>query len=88
LADTVIDYAPRRRSATGIVFLDYRPEALLEALRRAIALFGDTGKWRALQQSGMRRDYSWDHSAREYVKIYDRAIKRVAAAAPTAPVEG
>ena len=32
LADTVTDYAPGRRTATGFVFRDYTPAALLEAL--------------------------------------------------------
>lgn len=76
LADTVIDYAPRKATATGFVFRDYSPDALLEALRRALALFGDRRKWRALQLAGMKQDYSWDRSAREYVKIYERALKR------------
>lgn len=76
LADTVTDWTPRRRSATGLVFEEYAPEALLEALKRAIALYRQPAKWRALQKAGMKLDYSWDRSAREYVKMYDRAIKQ------------
>lgn len=76
LADTVIDYAPRKTTATGFVFRDYRADALMEALQRALALYPDRRKWRALQLTGMKQDYSWDRSAREYVKIYERALKR------------
>jgi starch synthase len=72
LADTVVDYQPGRRTATGFVFADYSPEAMLEALRRALRLYGEPTKWRALQRAGMRKDYSWDRSAAEYVKIYRR----------------
>jgi starch synthase len=78
LADTVVDATPRRRNATGIVFHAYTPEALLAALRRAIALYADPAKWRALQVAGMKQDYSWDRSAREYVRIYGRAMKQEA----------
>jgi starch synthase len=80
LADTVRDYAPvsrrgpRRENPTGFVFREYSPPALLEALMRALALYPDTRKWRALQVAGMQQDFSWDCSAREYVKIYERAI--------------
>lgn len=74
LADTVTDWAPRRTSATGIVFSEYSPAALLEALQRAITLYRQPKKWLALQKSGMKLDYSWDRSAREYVKMYDRAM--------------
>jgi starch synthase len=73
LADTVTDYTPGDTSATGFVFRDYTPAALLEALSRALALYPDRRAWRALQQAGMRQDHSWDRSAREYVKIYERA---------------
>ena len=85
LADTVADYVPGKRGATGIVFTDYTPEALLDALKRAITLFQDRVKWRALQRAGMKLDYSWDRSAQEYVKIYDRAIAQAASRASAAP---
>jgi starch synthase len=78
LADTVIGYAPKRPDATGIVFEEYTPPALLDALTRALALYADPRKWRTLQRSGMQLDYSWDRSAREYVTIYGRAIAKVA----------
>jgi len=89
LADTVIDYGPRRRSANGIVFRDYTPEALMQALRRAIELYRQPQIWRGLQVAGMKQDHSWDQSAREYVKIYDRLCRaggtgRTAGSAKTA----
>jgi len=73
LADTVEDYQPRRQNATGFAFRDYSPAALLAALTRAVGLFRDRRQWRALQVAGMQRDFSWDRSAQEYVKIYERA---------------
>jgi starch synthase len=54
------------------VFIDYSPAALLDALGRALAAFGDPVRWRALQTAGMIQDHSWDRSAAEYVKIYER----------------
>jgi starch synthase len=85
LADTVVNYAPatpkrggggpRSRRSTGFVFEDFTPRALLEALHRAITIFGDARKWRALQAAGMQQDFSWDRSALEYVKIYERALR-------------
>jgi starch synthase len=73
LADTVVDYAPGRRTATGFTFVDYTPAALLETLTRALQLYRQPKKWRNLQLAGMQRDYSWDRSAAEYVKIYETA---------------
>ena len=78
LNDTVRDYVPGDPKSTGFVFHEYSGDALLGALQRALALYGEPLPWRALQAAGMRQDNSWDRSAREYVKIYERAITRVA----------
>jgi starch synthase len=67
LADTVT-------SATGFVFEDYTPAAMLEALTRALDAFTDADAWRALQLAGMQQDFSWDRSAQEYVKMYERVL--------------
>jgi starch synthase len=75
LADTVVDYSAGSTQSTGFVFRDYTPAALLDALTRALTLFADVDHWRALQLAGMRQDFSWDRSAQEYVKIYERALQ-------------
>ena len=80
LADTVRNYSPRSTTATGFVFTDYTGEAFLEALTRALDVYRTPERWRALQAAGMRQDNSWDHSAREYVTIYSRAITQGLAA--------
>jgi starch synthase len=72
LADTVEDDQARKKTCTGFSFREYRPEALLDALKRALTLFADRRKWRELQLAGMQQDFSWDRSAGEYVRIYER----------------
>jgi starch synthase len=88
LADTVRDadapsaIPPRRRrtvAGTGFTFIEYTPAALLDAIRRALAAFRDKDRWWAIQAAGMAEDHSWDRSAEEYVKIYDRLARRRAA---------
>ncbi len=79
LADTVNDYAARSARSTGFVFREYTGTALLTALGRALSLFEDRPAWSALRVSGMGQDNSWDRSAREYVKLYERAIRQVGA---------
>ena len=73
LDDTVQD-ADAGEGGNGFKFAEYSPEALTAAVRRALATFGDAGRWRNLQENAMRRDLSWDESAREYVKVYRAAI--------------
>jgi starch synthase len=69
LADTVRD-APEP-DGNGIRFIGYTPAALVDAVRRALDLFRNPKQWKKLQQAGMRGDFSWDASAREYVKVYE-----------------
>lgn len=77
LADTVMDATDTTLAdgtATGFVFDHPTPEALLAALRRALRLYGRQDAWCQLQVTGMRQDFSWTHSAREYVALYRQAL--------------
>ncbi|MDE3156961.1 MAG: glycogen synthase GlgA [Acidobacteriota bacterium] len=74
LADTVIPYNPRTGRGTGFVFTDYTAEGLLGAVEAALRTFRDRRKWLELQARGMAEDHSWDASAAEYVKVYDRVV--------------
>ena len=74
LEDTVADYDPETGHGTGFKFRDYTPAALTGAVRRALDLYRQPAAWKAVQQAGMREDHSWDVSAREYVKVYRRAM--------------
>ena len=76
LADTVTPYDPRTGQGTGFVFREYTGDALLAALAQALDLFRNARRWRRLQRQGMAEDHSWDASARQYVQVYDRVIRK------------
>ncbi len=76
LADTVVDYDDRTRRGTGFAFEAYEAPALVGSIRRALAVYHNTRKWRALIQAGMKQDFSWEHSAKEYIKVYRKALKK------------
>jgi starch synthase len=69
LADTVSD------GRNGFSFTEYSPDALLSTVKRVLSTFKNARKWQTMQAAGMKQDYSWDRSAREYVKIYELAIR-------------
>ena len=75
LADSVRDpdEAPPDE-ACGFVFDAPDADALLAALRRALAAFRDPAAWRRLQTNGMHADFSWTASAAAYLEVYRRAI--------------
>jgi len=74
LFDTVHEFDEKSGRGTGFTFTEYTPVALLGALGRALELFENRPAWRRIQRTGMREDLSWDASAREYVKVYERAV--------------
>jgi starch synthase len=74
LADTVTPFGPDERSeGTGILFGPYTPEAMLEAVREALALHGDRRALERARRNGMARDFSWESAARKYLEVYRRA---------------
>jgi starch synthase len=75
LVDTVRPYNPRNGQGTGFLFSDYLPVAFRQALQAALGLYhGNRAAWIRLQKNGMRKDFSWDRSAAEYVKVYKRVL--------------
>jgi starch synthase len=58
--------------STGFKFKDYSGEALLAAVRAALAVYHHGETWRRLMLNGMARDHSWKTSAAEYSALYER----------------
>jgi starch synthase len=84
LDDTIEPWDPVTRKGTGFKFSEYSGEALLETVRAAISVFKDGRAWQKLMRNGMERDFSWPVSAREYVKMYEKAR----GSHPAAPAAG
>lgn len=78
LIDTVTDATPltlMNGTATGFFFDRPDADALVAALRRAIALYRDDRQaWRGMQLAGMRQDFSWERGAAAYAGIYEAAL--------------
>ena len=45
-------------------------------MRRAVETYRQPSLWRQLVRHGMAEDFSWEASARQYVALYTKAIKR------------
>ena len=73
LADTVVDTLPEslhNGSASGIVFNDAVPAALIEAIKRCLLLHADKPAWKKIQRNAMGKDFSWLNSANQYMALY------------------
>ena len=75
LADTVVNSSATNLAsgeANGFVFSGEQPGDLVQVMHHALQLFENNLAWKKLQITGMWRDFSWDHSAREYIRLYDQ----------------
>jgi len=63
--------------ATGFIFAEYTPAGWLSGLGRALNVFvNDPAAWRKIQNAGMREDWSWANSAKQYVGVYEKAAAK------------
>ena len=80
LADSVVDCTPetlRDGSASGFAFLGMTADNLYATIRRAVALYRDQAKWKALRKNCMTKDFSWQRSAEAYRAVYLRVLGRM-----------
>lgn len=75
LKDTIANYQPKTGNGTGFLFEEYSAKALVAALRRALEVYARRTKWKRLMLNGMKQDFSWEHSALEYVKLYRKMMR-------------
>ncbi len=73
LADTVVNATQENiaaGTATGFVFYDPSRHALKSTILHALYLYGKKRTWQKLQKTGMRKDFSWDRSAKQYLALF------------------
>jgi starch synthase len=68
LADSVGD------GVTGLLFDEYTPEGLLQAVQQATAKYREADAWRGLTRRAMEQRLGWDDSAKRYLDVYRRAL--------------
>ena len=73
LIDTIED------GKTGFLFDRAERGPFVAAVRRAVELRRDSGRWHEMQRRGMLRDFSWSTAARQYAALYSRLAMRAPA---------
>ena len=72
LRDTVVEFNRVAGSGNGLVFAADQPDALVEAIGRAVALFREPRAWARLMANCFAADFSWDRAADEYLRWFAR----------------
>lgn len=72
LKDTVEPYNEYEQTGTGFSFTNYNAHDMLHVIRYAEKVFyEDRESWDQIVERGMRTDFSWNNSARQYEALYD-----------------
>lgn len=74
LADSVDNYSPEESKGTGFVFDKYDHNAFLITLVQAFETFRFKKEWQKLIKRAMKKDFSWHQSAKEYAKLFQKAL--------------
>jgi len=68
LDDTIISYP--NEIANGFKFLGYNGWDMLGEIKHAINVYGNKSEWQKLVQNAQKCNFSWEKSAKEYLKHY------------------
>lgn len=74
LADTIRLYDPVHQTGNGFVFRDYTRASFAKAVQEALKVYKQKAHMDFLLLQALRQRFSWDKSAREYVKVYQKCL--------------
>ena len=77
LNDTIRDFAGNNPDGlwdTGFKFSQFQDRALVLAVRRAVELYSSPTDLKTMSTTGMKEDFSWDNSAKEYIELFKKVL--------------
>ncbi|MDR2094152.1 MAG: glycogen synthase [Treponema sp.] len=76
LADTVENYDENTGEGTGFMFDDLTPSAIFNTVGWAIwAYYNRRPQIEAMRLVGMKKDFSWQKSALDYINLYEQTLQ-------------
>lgn len=61
--------------ANGFTFTSYNAHELLYTVKQALSVYKDDVEWKNLRRAAKNSNFTWDSSAKEYIKIYENLLK-------------
>jgi starch synthase len=78
LADTVENYNQETGTGTGFLFDDLSPPAIYNTVGWAVwAYYNRRDHIEAMRIRGMKQNFSWEKSAKEYIEMYSGALEKI-----------
>lgn len=76
LDDTITAYDPATGNGNGFKFTRYDAKEFLNQIKVAIDFYFQPEHWKKLLGNAMTSDFSWERSARAYLHLYQKALKK------------
>jgi starch synthase len=78
LVDTVVNYNEEKGKGSGFMFDDLTPEAIYDTVGWAVwAWYNRPEHIKSMRQEAMKQDFSWERSAKKYVELYEKTMKKL-----------
>ena len=74
LKDSVVPYNKCTDEGNGFSFANYNAHEMLFSIERAVKYFGDAEMWERQRKRAMKTNFSWDASAKKYLKLYAKVL--------------
>ncbi|MDX9924792.1 MAG: glycogen synthase GlgA [Ignavibacteriaceae bacterium] len=71
LADTVIPYNSKNEEGNGFIFEKYNAKEMVAEIKNAVKVYSSDQKtWQRIMKNGMKSNFSWLNSAKNYIDLY------------------
>ena len=74
LDDVIVDIDEDREKGNGFKFGPATEDELYKAIKRAVDSYENKDLWNQIVKSAMGYDFSWTHSAKQYLALYKRIL--------------
>lgn len=74
LADTVDRYNEKKNTGNGFAFKRYDSSELVKEVKRAVKIYQDKKKWQKIMKNGMKSNFSWFNSSKNYINLYKKIL--------------
>lgn len=71
LGDSIRPFSPKGIKGNGFTFETINAHDMLDAVQRGLSFYDDAKLWKRLIRNAFESDFSWKHSAGEYISIYN-----------------
>jgi starch synthase len=75
LRETVKPFNTKTLKGNGFMFKEYSSKALAKSVKQALHCYRRPKIWKRIMQNGLEEDFSWEHAAKRYVKLYERSLR-------------